>query len=63
MSAKAAVFGTIAWAVGYLVSAVALKGNPIGDWIEGALLAGWIVFVSLAARSATRRPTDEARAR
>jgi hypothetical protein len=51
MSAKATVFGTIAWAVGFLVSAVALKGNPIGDWIEGALLAGWIVFVSLAARS------------
>jgi hypothetical protein len=63
MSAKAAVFGTIAWAAGYLVSAVALKGNPIGDWIEGALLAGWIVFVSLAARSARRRSTDEAGAR
>jgi hypothetical protein len=52
MSARAAVFGTIVWAAGFLVSAVALKGNPIGDWIEGALLAGWIVFVSLAARSA-----------
>ena len=63
MSTKAAVFGTIAWAAGYLVSAVALKGNPIGDWIEGALLAAWIVFVSLAARSATRRSTDETRAR
>jgi len=57
MSAKAAVLGTIAWAAGFLVSAVALKGNPIGDWIEGALLAGWIVFLSLAARSATRRST------
>lgn len=55
MSAKAALFGTIAWAVGFLVSAVALKGNPIGDWVEGALLAGWIVFVAMAARSATRR--------
>jgi hypothetical protein len=52
MSAKATVFGTIAWAVGFPVSAVALKGNPIGDWIEGALLAGWIVFASLAVRSA-----------
>jgi hypothetical protein len=35
MSARAAVFGTIVWAAGFLVSAVALKGNPIGDWIEG----------------------------
>lgn len=52
MSARAAVFGTIVWTAGFLVSAVALKGNPIGDWIEGALLAGWIVFVSLAARAA-----------
>lgn len=59
MSTKAAVFGTIAWAVGYLVSAVALKGNPLGDWIEGALLAGWIVFLSLASRSATKRSKDE----
>lgn len=57
MTAKAAVFGTLAWAVGFLVSAVALKGSPIGDWIEGALLAGWIVFVALASRSATRRST------
>jgi hypothetical protein len=63
MSAKAAVFGTIAWAAGYLVSAAALKGNPIGDWIEGALLAGWTVFVSLAARSVRRRSTDETGAR
>jgi hypothetical protein len=56
MSARAAVFGTIVWAAGFLVSAVALKGNPIGDWIEGALLAGWIAFVSLAAhRTAPRR--------
>ena len=42
------MIGTVAWAVGFLVSAVALKGNPIGDWIEGVLLAGWIVFVSLS---------------
>ena len=55
MSAKATVIGAIAWAVGFLASAVALKGNPIGDWIEGVLLAGWIVFVYLSARSATGR--------
>ena len=55
MSAKATVIGAIAWAVGFLASAVALKGNPIGDWIEGGLLAGWIVFVSFSARSATGR--------
>ena len=52
MSTKAAVFGAIAWAVGFLLSAVVLKGDPVGDWIEGVLLAGWIVFISLAARPA-----------
>ena len=52
MSTRAAVFGTIAWAIGFLLSAVVLKGDPVGDWIEGVLLAGWIVFVSLAARPA-----------
>ena len=55
MKARATVIGAVAWAVGFLVSAVALKGNPIGDWVEGTLLAGWIVFVSLAARPANRR--------
>jgi hypothetical protein len=55
LNAKATVFGSIAWAGGFLVSAVALKGSPIGDWIEGALLAGWIAFVSLAHRTAPRR--------
>ena len=60
MTAKATVFGAIAWAVGFLVSAVALKGNPIGDWIEGALLAGWIVFVSLAAHRTTPRRRKQA---
>ena len=51
MSAKATLIGTLAWAAGFLVSAVALKGNPIGDWLEGVLLAGWILFVSLAPRA------------
>jgi hypothetical protein len=55
MSARATVIGAVAWAAGFLVSAVALKANPVGDWVEGALLAGWIVFVSLTARSASRR--------
>ena len=50
MKARATVIGAVAWAAGFLASAVALKGNPIGDWVEGTLLAGWIVFVSLAAR-------------
>ena len=61
MNAKATLIGAIAWAAAFLASAVALKGNPIGDWIEGALLAGWIVFVSLAARSATRREAEPGR--
>lgn len=55
MTAKATVLGSLAWAAGFLATAVALRRNPIGDWIEGALLAGWIVFVSLATRSAASR--------
>ena len=49
MSTKATIIGAIVWAMGYLVSAFVLKGNPIGDWIEGALLVGWTAFVSVAA--------------
>ena len=54
MSMKVILFGTIAWAVGFVVSAIVLKGNPIGDWIEGALLVGWIVFISLSNWSGTK---------
>lgn len=61
MKARTTVIGAVVWAVGFLVSAVALKGNPIGDWVEGALLAGWIMFVSLAGRSATRRKAEAGR--
>ncbi len=55
MNAKATVIGAIAWAAGFLASAVALKGNPIGDWIEGALLAGWIVFTFAMWRKPTAK--------
>ena len=55
MSAKATLLGAIAWACGFLVSAVVLKGNPLGDWIDGALLVGWIVFISMAGWSAANR--------
>jgi membrane protein DedA with SNARE-associated domain len=60
MKARATVIGAVVWAVGFLVSAFLLKGNPAGDWVEGALLAGWIVFVSLAARP-TRREAEAGR--
>ena len=53
MSMKVILIGTIAWAVGFVVSAIVLTGNPIGDWIEGALLISWIVFISLANWSGT----------
>ena len=55
MSTKAAMFGAIAWAVAFLGSAVALKGNLFGDVIKGVLLAGWIVLISLASRAAAKR--------
>jgi hypothetical protein len=58
MSMKVVVIGTIAWAVGFVLSAIVLKGNPISDWIEGALLVGWIVFISLANWSGTKISKD-----
>ena len=61
MSSKAAVIGAVVWTIGFLASAVALKGNPVGDWLEGVLLAGGIVFVSLAGRSATSREAESGR--
>ena len=60
MSTKATAIGAIVWAGGFLLSAVLLKGNPLGDWIEGALLAGWVVFVALARPGARRAcPAEE----
>ena len=44
---KVAILGSILWAIAYIASAFVFRGQALGDWIEGALLAGWVVFISL----------------
>lgn len=38
------LIGAILWALAFILSAIVLRGRALGDWIEGLLLAGWIVF-------------------
>jgi len=53
------IAGSIVWAAAYIASAFVFRHQAVGDWVEGALLAGWIVFVSCRAgmrRSGETRP-------
>jgi|GEM_PF-2799720 len=43
---KVAIIGSILWAAAYIASAFVFRHRAVGDWIEGILLAGWIVFIS-----------------
>lgn len=52
------IFGAVVWAAAFILSAIVLKGNPLGDWIEGALLVAWIVFISVAATRAAKKQED-----
>jgi hypothetical protein len=47
--------GAILWALAFILSSVVLRGRVLGDWIEGLLLAGWIVFFSLWAAKLERK--------
>jgi hypothetical protein len=40
------LLGAGAWAAAMIASAFLFKGEPLGDWIEGALLVGFKVFIS-----------------
>jgi hypothetical protein len=44
-----AILGSLLWAIAYIASAVVFRGQARGDWVEGALLAGWIFFISYRA--------------
>ena len=44
-----AILGSILWAIAFIASAVVFRGQALGDWIEGALLAGWVFFISYRA--------------
>ena len=48
------LIGSILWALAFILSAIVLRGRALGDWIEGVLLVGWIVFGSYWAGKASR---------
>ena len=45
-STKATLLGSLAWAVAMLVAAYVFKGHRLGDWVEGALYAGFTIYLS-----------------
>ena len=53
-SRRVILVGAILWALAFILSAAVLRGRVVGDWIEGILLVGWIVFSSLWYARASR---------
>jgi len=49
---RVTLIGSILWALAFILSAIVLRGCALGDWIEGVLLVGWIVFSSYWAAKA-----------
>jgi len=48
------LIGSILWALAFILSAFVFRGRVVGDWIEGLLLVGWIVYFSMWAGKAGR---------
>ena len=48
------LIGAILWGLAFILSATLLRGRVLGDWIEGLLLVGWIVFFSCWAAKSCR---------
>lgn len=46
---KVTLIGAAVWAAAFIGSSIAFRGQPLGDWIEGALLVGAILFLSTRA--------------
>jgi len=42
----ATLLGTALWAIAFIVSALLFKGDPFGDWVDGALFVGFIIYIS-----------------
>ena len=61
MNAKRVMLiGSILWALAFILSAIVLRGRAIGDWIEGLLLVGWIIYFSLwSAKTGGSKTRDE----
>ena len=49
--------GAVLWAAAFILSATVFRGRALGDWVEGLLLAGWIVFFSYWAGKSGRTKT------
>lgn len=45
-STKATLLGSVAWAIAMIVAAYVFKGQRLGDWVEGALYAGFTIYLS-----------------
>ena len=56
---KVTLLGAAAWAAAFIVASIAFRGQPLGDWIEGVLFVGAIVF--LAGRAARTAPSVKAK--
>jgi hypothetical protein len=51
------LIGAVLWALAFILSAWVFRGRAVGEWIEGALLVGWIVFFSLWTEKSGRAKT------
>ncbi len=40
------LIGAGLWASAFILSATVFRGRVLGDWVEGLLLAGWVVYFS-----------------
>jgi hypothetical protein len=49
------LIGSCLWALAFILSAFVFRGRVVGDWVEGLLLVGWIVFFAMWAGKTDRR--------
>jgi hypothetical protein len=43
---RATLLGAAAWAIAFLVAALVFKGDRFGDWVDGALFVGFVIYLS-----------------
>ena len=44
------IWTSLAWAAGLICAAFVFKGDPMGDWIDIGLYAGWVSSLVLLSR-------------
>jgi hypothetical protein len=45
-TAKATLLESVAWAVAMIAAAFVFKGVRFGDWVDGALFVGFVIYLS-----------------